>query len=107
MYFPVWYQVEKRGFVDFNFAYYHTGIVEFWPAPPPQYRDLEWLRTMGGWYFRPGDIERYRYFFVRRIRPLPQGLFAMAKCQPVVVASNPSWELFETVPCVSPRTKRP
>ena len=77
--FPLWYQVEKSGLVDFNFASFSTAIV--------RYRDGE----------LPAD--GYRYIFVRSTEPLPTTLFADKACKPTLIKSAGSWSLFENVGC--------
>jgi hypothetical protein len=99
--FPLWYQAEKGGFVDFNFAGYLPQIVRYrsdrapavfggpvwtWQAPD----DFEWGRN---------QAELYRYFFVRHIAPLPQGYFPTGRCEPVLLKSAGAWSIFENVNC--------
>ena len=77
--FPLWYQVEKSGLVEFNFAFFATGIV--------RYRDEK------------GPAEDYRYFFIRNTAPLPAKLFPAAACEPVLRKSSGAWSVFENVKC--------
>ena len=77
--FPLWYQAEKSGFVDFNFAYFPTQVV--------RYRDGR----------KPTDD--YRYFFVRNTGPLPAKLFPASACDPVLRKSSGSWSVYENGKC--------
>jgi hypothetical protein len=94
--FPVWYEVEKRGFVDFNFAYFLPQIVRFRPdripAIPVGYRPetFEWHALQG---------RNYRYFFVRSLEPLPEHLFDNDECRVVLVKQASEWYLFEKKEC--------
>jgi hypothetical protein len=98
MHFPLWYQADKQGFVDFNFAVFHPQIARF---ADPSFTliddEFDWHPERFNWRREGGD--RYRYFFVRRTLPLPLTLFAGADCPPVKIAEKGAWELFERVPC--------
>ena len=86
VHFSLWYQVEKAGFVDFNFAGYLPQIVRYRPdREPAMFKGGSW------WLFRAADrfdwtrdqATTYRYFFVRRADPLPSGYFPTGRCAPV------------------------
>ncbi len=77
--FPVWYQVEKQGLADPNFAYFPIQVVSF--------RDRR-LAT--------GD---YRYYFVRHAGPLPAKVFPDGACNPVLRKSSGNWSVFENSNC--------
>ena len=81
--FPLWYQAEKQGLVDFNFAMYAAQVV--------RYRDPSAARAM--------PIGSYRFFFVRSLKPLPTPFFPTGACQPVLRKSAGPWILFEAVNC--------
>jgi hypothetical protein len=77
--FPLWYQVEKSGLVDFNFSAFATGVVRYQNGKIP--------------------ADGYRYFFVRSTRPLPEKFFAGEACEPVLRKYSGSWSVFENVSC--------
>ena len=98
--FPLWYQAEKGGLVDYNFAGTPAQIVRYRPDSLPatfltpnwtwrRPEDLDWAR----------DETTYRYYFVRSIRPLPDGFFPGGRCAPALVKSSGPWSLFENVSC--------
>jgi hypothetical protein len=102
--FPLWYQAERRGFVDFNAAGFVPQIVRYrfdrapaafmtptwsWQSPT----DFDWSRD---------GAQIYRYFFVRRSIPLPQGYFPSGRCAPVLLKSAGPWSVFENVSCHLP-----
>jgi hypothetical protein len=75
--FALWYQVEKAGFVDFNFAAYPTQVVRF--RDPKAQTEL--------------PASAYRYVFVRSATPTTIGCpWRLRK------ASGP-WALLENVGC--------
>ena len=75
--FPMWYQVEKRGFVDFNFAGFLPQIVRYRPEHvPPAFADRVWAwRPAKEFVWTQYQAGIYRYFFVRRKGGLAAGLF--------------------------------
>lgn len=99
--FPVWYQVEHRGFVDFNAAQFPPQIVRFRldrlpgvgpsdVSPQPLYRNFNWQRHQG---------RLYRYFFVRAETPLPDAFFANPDCRVVRVKTAGEWSVYEKQAC--------
>lgn len=102
--FPLWYQAEKGGFVEFNAAGFLPQVVRYRPERIParfagpafewQYSDtFDWTRDQG---------EIYRYFFVRTNEPLRPDFFPKGRCKPVLRTSAGNWSLFENVSCYSP-----
>ncbi len=81
--YPLWYQAEKGGLVDFNFALFPTQVV--------RYREK---KAEGA---TPG--RKYRYYFVRSTRPLPADLFSGDACRPVLRKKADTWFLFESEKC--------
>ncbi|HEY2482563.1 MAG TPA: hypothetical protein VGI30_10265, partial [Caulobacteraceae bacterium] len=104
LHFPAWYQAEKQGFVDFNFAVFRPQIARFAQAPSPSayYDSLSLHPTAFDWRLSHGA--RYRYFFVRRTKPIPAMLFAGAPCPPVQIAASGAWVLLENRPCAAKST---
>jgi len=75
--FPVWYQAEKNGFVDFNAAGSLPPVVRYRPDRLPagfvgpiwewrHPKNFDWAKY---------QAEIYRYFFIRSTGPLPRGYF--------------------------------
>jgi hypothetical protein len=94
---PVWYQAERGGFVDFNFAAFLPQIVRFRPDHDPGNRG----DVTGG--DRPDvDARLYRYFFVRHLSPLPPDFFEGFKgdtCPITLVTQSGPWSLYERHAC--------
>ncbi|HEX3379008.1 MAG TPA: hypothetical protein VHU21_04285 [Paraburkholderia sp.] len=94
----LWYQAEKHGFVDLNFATFVPQIVRFRPgmmpvAPPVLEHDpgsFEWNKDNG---------RQYRYFFVRKQGPLPANFFANNECDVTLVTHEAEWSLYERRNC--------
>jgi hypothetical protein len=104
--FPLWYQAEKKGFVDFNFANYLPQIVRYRADRMPPValrsafrlaRDFDWTRD---------DAALYRYLFVRHTTPLRPGYFPAGRCAPVLLKSAGTWSVFENVNCLAGSSQR-
>jgi hypothetical protein len=104
--FPLWYQADKHGFVDLNYAFYSQQIVRFAAAPPPVYAEAQLRTPVERLDWRRDGLAGYRYFFVRHTAPLPVTLFAGAGCPPVLIAASGAWELFENQTCFRPTIRR-
>jgi hypothetical protein len=75
--FPLWYQADKGGLVDFNFAYFPTQVVRFREVQQPK--------------------EEHRYYFVRRTDPSPEKPMAADAGAFRLLKSSGDWSLFEKV----------
>jgi hypothetical protein len=99
LHYPLWYQVDKGGFVDFNFASALPQIVRFRPDRVPAAVNqvlIEGPRKFD-WHAVQGRI--YRYFFVHHTAPLPVGMFNNDECEVVLVKDAGEWSLFERRSC--------
>jgi hypothetical protein len=96
--YPVWYEVEKKGFVDFNFAYFLPQIVRFradrFPSIVPGFDDTP---EAFDWHAVNGRV--YRYFFVRHLAPLPPRLFENDECRVALRKEAGEWSLYERMEC--------
>jgi hypothetical protein len=98
LHFPLWYQADKHGLVDFNFAWFPQLIVLFRPEKVPAIdpevslnpETFDWLKNRGG---------DYRYFFVRDSTGMSANLFHGADCPPVTLVTKGSWTVFERRAC--------
>ena len=89
-----WYQAERQGLVDFNFAWFPPQIVRFRPGHLPSVgTGFDLNRQKFNWVEHGG--RDYRYFFVRRLGPIPADLFAGADCAPIILSARGSWTVFE------------
>lgn len=92
--YAVWYQVDRGGFVDFNFAAMLPEMVRFRPGRTPKIeaavQDFDWHRD---------DASIYRYFFVHHTAPVPVGLFDNDQCRVQLVRESGSWSLYERREC--------
>ncbi|MDB5843142.1 MAG: GtrA family protein [Polaromonas sp.] len=104
IHFPAWYQAEKQGLIDFNFAWFPPQVVRFRPDRLPTVTPgFDWKPEDFKWRKHRGDD--YRYFFVRRDGPLPTDFFAGAPCPPVALMTREHWTVFERRACGEPPGK--
>ena len=98
MHHALWYQVEKHGLVDVNFAFLHPQVVRFRRDTKPLA-----LESIGGdtpfdWRRHGGRV--YDYYFVRHpATGPPAGLFDNPDCDIALVRSVATWSLYEKVRC--------
>jgi hypothetical protein len=90
--YATWYQSEKQGLVDFNFAWFPPQIVRFRPDKLPKI--MEGLKGPG-FTVQKYPLDPYRYVVVRHTAPLPVDLFKGADCQPQLIMNEGAWTLFE------------
>lgn len=95
---PVWYQAEKHGFVDFNFAWFPPQLVRFRQGHVPvAIAGFEWNPEKFDWLTYGGAT--YRYFIVRRGPTMPADLFKGAPCRPTQLSAAGTWVVYEQKPC--------
>lgn len=98
VHYPAWYQAEKGGLVDFNFAWFPPQIVRYRPDHLPTVAPgFEWNADTFSWPRHRGDS--YRYFFIRHTAALPASLFAGAACQPALLVREGYWSIYENRGC--------
>ena len=93
-----WYQAEKGGLVDFNFAWVQPQIVRYRPQMrPPVYLDFALRPQMFEWQRHRGAD--YRYFFMRTGGVLAVDAFREAQCVPVLLVESGRWKTYEQRNC--------
>jgi hypothetical protein len=98
VHYPAWYQAEKGGLVDFNFAWFPPQIVRYRPDHLPAVEPgFEWNADTFSWSKHRGDS--YRYFFVRHTEAVPASLFTGAACQPALLVRKGYWSIYENRGC--------
>jgi hypothetical protein len=97
--YPLWYQAERQGFVDFNFAFFLPQIVRFRPDRIPPVRPGPKESSVEGFDWHAVEGRAYRYFFVRHTVALPPRLFDNDECEVVLIKAVPDWSLFERRAC--------
>jgi hypothetical protein len=97
--FPLWYQAETRGLVDFNFSSLQATIVRYRADRMPPVATRSPFRLARQFDWTRDDAALYRYFFVRATAPLPPSYFPTGRCAPVLLKSAGAWSVFENVNC--------
>jgi hypothetical protein len=98
LHYGAWYQAEKQGLVDFNFAWFTPQIVRFRPDRLPTVKPLfEW--NPGSFNWKQHRADDYRYFLIRHEGPVPATLFDGAECPPQRLVGKGKWTVFERRAC--------
>lgn len=93
-----WYQAERGGLVDFNFAWVQPQIVRYRPQMrPPIYLDFALRPQMFEWERHRGAD--YRYFFMRTGGALAVDPFRGAECAPTLLVESGRWKTYEQQNC--------
>lgn len=101
--FPAWYQAERRGLIDFNFAWFPPQIVRYRLDRLPAVRPVDIgqerrpFYTMFDW--TKYQAQTYRYFFVREGPPLPRNFFDNNHCGVVLLKAVGRWAVYERQIC--------
>jgi hypothetical protein len=97
LHWPLWYQAEKSGFVEYNFAHFEPQIVRFRSDAECSYCYAT--------HFRPQVIDwstvsiaNYHYFFVRGAQEHVAAIQARSSCQFAIAANSGRWWLLEAKP---------
>jgi hypothetical protein len=90
----VWYQVEKRGIVDFNFAYFYPSFVRFRAGQHEWIENdaLVWNPLYFDWERNNG--EHYDYFIISSPTDPADMIFKDAKAQVELVEQFEGWWLY-------------
>ena len=99
--YPHWYQADRHGFVDFNFAYFPPQVIRFRSDHTPV-KDEEAVLKAGEYMWPDAFIDQYRYVFVRSSVEKAELIRKMSRCPLTVAASDGPWFLLEHVPCPLP-----
>jgi hypothetical protein len=97
--FPLWYQAENGGLVDFNFSSLQATIVRYRAERMPPVATRSAFRLARAFDWTRDDAALYRYFFIRHTAPLPPGYFPAGRCAPTLLKSAGAWSVFENVNC--------
>ncbi len=96
--FPAWYQAEKSGWVEFNFAVFRPQVVRYAPGyalPDALRREVE----IPGFDWRALGNRDFRYLLVRRRGGLPASILAAAPCSVRPVAAQGDWTAYDIEGC--------
>ena len=93
-----WYQVNKQGFVDFNFAFFPPQVIRFRPDRKAimDARDGE---PLGAYVWPEAFIKQYTYVFLRGSPAQVELVKKMSNCPLSVIANDEKWYLLERGAC--------
>jgi hypothetical protein len=94
LHFPLWYQAEKDGIVDFNFALYYPEIVRYREDKKPKVTfGFEWNPDRFKWVDH--EASKYNYFLIRSSYNLSSFLFKGYEKNIKLINYSNKWWLFE------------
>jgi hypothetical protein len=100
LHYPLWYQSEKHGLVDYNVAAVYNMIIRYNREYMPHlYPGFEWSPERFNWENNQGWI--YRYFFMRKSKPnsFPEFIHRDGQCQVSLLKSKGTWAVYENHGC--------
>jgi len=99
LHYGQWYQAEKNGFVDFNFAWTPAMIMRFEDNnSSPIKPGFEWESSKFNWQKHEGTT--FRYFIFKSKKEIdPLIFFAGAPCSPHKIFNQGEWQVFERSVC--------
>ena len=96
LHFLSWYQVERRGVVDYNFGMFYGTMVRYKPAKRPPYGDgLAWNPATFDWHKNGGDT--YDYFVIRSPTDVSAEIFKDQRPSVKLVLNADWWWLYEPI----------
>ncbi|HSD38406.1 MAG TPA: hypothetical protein VLC92_12915 [Rhodocyclaceae bacterium] len=96
--YPLWYQAERGGWVDMNFAWFPPQIVRFKKTALPKVKiGFDLVPWKFNWHDHDGRI--YKYFIARSFTALPANLLQNDECKTQLLERSGAWYLFERVSC--------
>ena len=100
LHYPLWYQSEKHGLVDYNVAAVYNMIIRYNREDMPHlYPGFEWSPQQFNWEKNQGWI--YRYFFMRKSKSnsFPEFIHQNGQCQVSLLKSQGTWAVYENHGC--------
>lgn len=98
LHYPLWYQAERKGFVEFNFAQFLPSIVRF------NVKNISEVTTELAYNPRRFNWERhkgylYRYYFIRNTKEIPDNFFENPNCKVELIRKSGMWSIYESSEC--------
>ena len=99
LHYGSWYQADKKGYVDFNFAWFPPQMLRFKTDNETEIRPgFEFQPKTFDWNAHKGD--RYEYFIFRSEDTLDtRDYFRGAPCAPELFVKKGVWSVYQTVTC--------
>jgi hypothetical protein len=93
--YALWYQAERRGLAEYNFAQASPQIVRYKVQPP--LAAIKHNTRLEEFNWQSYGADRYDYIIIGHASPLGEGLFAGASCLPRLIRQASTWTLFEVI----------
>lgn len=97
IHFPAWYQAEKQGVVDFNFANFYVQVVRYRLNKTPEAGPgFEWRPKSFNW--KKHGADQYEYFVVRSPNDPGSTIFGKSLCRVDRIVHSGDWWLYRQRP---------
>jgi hypothetical protein len=97
LHMPAWYQADKHGLVEFNFAYFHPQVVRYKSFP---YTGFGFDQNMPEFDWSLPQARTYNYYIVHQFPGiLPAEFTKNPVCETKLIKSAGLWSLFERGTC--------
>lgn len=104
LHFPAWYQAERGGLAEFNFARFDVTPLSYRdPAASRIGIGFEWRPHTFNWSTHKGEL--YDYIVVRSPMDQSTALYAISDCRVSLLANDEPWWLYAKVPDEAGRQK--
>lgn len=92
LHFPVWYQVERGGWVDYSFSWFHPQVVRFSPDSLPEVMPgFEWRQDLPGLL---KECDRYELVFLHSFNVPPDEVLKETSCSHVPYMQAGNWYVY-------------
>lgn len=92
LHFPVWYQVERGGWVDYSFSWFHPQIVRFVPESLPEVKPgFEWRRDLPALL---EDCGRYELVFLHSYTVPSDDVLTSTSCPHIPYMQAGNWYVY-------------
>jgi hypothetical protein len=99
LHMPAWYQADKQGLIEFNFAYFHPQVVRYHSTAIPN-AGFGFDPDMPEFDWALPQARSFDYYFVHQFRSNPPvGFSTNPACEIKLLKSAGTWSLYERGPC--------
>jgi hypothetical protein len=96
LHFPAWYQAERGGVVDFNFAEFYSQMVRYRADAGPRISEIvAWYPAEFQWDVNGGD--RYDYFLIKASVDVADAVFKDRRSSVELVTQSGWWWLYRNL----------
>lgn len=96
--YAAWYQADKHGFSDYNFANFPNQVIRFRPNQETV-MDQHEVEMLGQYSWHENYIKQFDYIFVRGTADMVETIKKMSPCKLTTASHDGEWFLLERTGC--------